>query len=148
MRHITDFAFTADDIFKHFDTRKVNIHKEVFAKKYGVNSRRMFCSTVFVYCMHLIMLDIIENNATFVLPLFNGKEASIFIRPIVGEEFKLARQKGAHKDVDIIASNFTGYWPVYQWKNNTTYRYTKSIYMNRKYTDLLMSYVNKGRQYY
>ena len=50
--------------------------------------------------------DIIKNKVIFSLP--STKESYIEMNKVSGDEFKLARQKGAFKDVDLIQSRFTG----------------------------------------
>ncbi len=113
MHYKTGYCFNAYDLFETFNKRELKIKREVVQGKYGVNKRQVLCASVLVYCFYLILLDIIENNITFVLPLKNNREASIYARPIVGEDFKLARQRGAFAGIDILASNFIGYQITY-----------------------------------
>ena len=107
----------------------------------------MFCASVLVYCFYLILLDIIENNVTFVLPLLNNRDATIYARPIVGDEFKIARKRGAFTDIDILGSNFTGYQLTYSWLTNSGRRY-KPIYINKRFKDVFIQHINEGKQYY
>ena len=113
MRYNTSYAFNASDLFETFDKKQLKIKRTVVQDKYGVNRKQYLCASVLVYCFYLILLDIIENNITFVLPLFNGREATIYVRPLVGEEFKQARQRGAFSEIDVLATNFTGYGLTY-----------------------------------
>ena len=73
----------------------------------------MFCASVFTYCCYLILCDILHYNATFVLPLFNRKQATIYVKPYTGEKLKQLCQKGAFQDMDILLTNFTGYQLVF-----------------------------------
>ena len=144
----SDFCFTAKDLYSTFNLKQLKIKRTVVQDIYGVNRKQHFCAKVFVYCCYLIVLDIIKNNVTFVLPLFNSKYASIYIKPIQGDEFKIARQRGAFKDVDFLMSNFTAYQFTFSWKTKYNgYRY-KPIYISHKYKELLLEQVNKGRRYY
>ena len=148
MRYNTYYSFSAYDLFETFNKKQLKIKLDVIQKNYGVNKRQWLCASVLVYCFYLILLDIIENNVTFVLPLFNGRQASIYARAISGEEFKIARQKGAFADIDIINSNFTGYQLTYCWKpKGGHYRY-KPIYINKKFKDVFYEKINSGKQYY
>lgn len=147
MYYNTGYCFSAYDLFETFNKKQLKIKREVVQKKYGVNKKQMLCASVLVYCFYLILLDIIENNATFVLPLFNNKQASIYARPIVGDEFKRARQKGAFADIDILASNFTGYQLTFSWETKAGYRY-KPVYINKRFKDVLYKHINEGKQYY
>lgn len=113
MKYYTEYSFYAGDLFETFNKKQLKIKRDVVQKKYGVNKKQTFCASVLVYCFYLILLDIIENNITFVLPLFGNKYAYIGMKPIVGENFKQARQYGAFEDIDILASDFTGYRIAY-----------------------------------
>ena len=148
MSHIkTDFCFTSYDIFSTFNLKQLKIKRTVVQDKYGCNKKQRFCALVFTYCCYLIVLDIIQNNATFVLPLFNHKYASIFVKPITGETLKFARQHGAFRDLDLLMTNFTGYQMIYSWEAGGRYK-EKPIYINKRFKDVLYKYANEGKQYY
>jgi len=148
MRYNTSYSFSAYDLFETFNKRQLKIRLDIIQKKYGVNKRQWLCASVLVYCFYLILLDIIENNVTFVLPLFNNRNASIYARPISGDEFKLARQRGAFSDIDIISTNFTGYQLTYNWETKRGYYRQKPIYINKKFKDIFYEWINSGKQYY
>ena len=144
----TGYCFTSTDIFSTFDKTKIKIRKQLCEDKYGCNKKQRLCETVFIYCWYLILLDIIENNITFVLPLFNNRTASVYAKPVTGEKFKRARQNGAYADIDILASNFTGYQLTYSWKTTKgTYR-EKPIYITKRFKDIFYKKINEGKQYY
>lgn len=113
MHYNTSFCFNATDLYETFDKTQLKIKRAVVQDKYGVNKKQIFCASVLIYTFYLILLDIIENNITFVLPLFNNKTASIYVRPIVNDELKRARKNGAFADIDLLSSNFTGYQLTY-----------------------------------
>ena len=144
----SNFCFTSYDIFSTFNLKQLKIKRTVVQDKYGCHKKQSFCAAVFTYCCYLILLDIIQNNATFVLPLFNRRFASIHVMPIKGEQLKKARQAGAFQDIDLLLSNFTGYQLTYTWENTTNYRKTKPIYINKRFKDVLIKYINEGKQYY
>lgn len=143
----SSFCFTSYDIFSTFNLKQLKIRRDVVQNKYGCNKKQMFCASVFTYCCYLILFDIIQNNATFVLPLFNAKQASIHVKPIHGEKFKTARQNGAFKDIDLLNTNFTGYQLTFTWKQGEIYK-DKPIFINKQFKDVLYQYVNQGKQYY
>ena len=94
-------------------------------------------------------MDIIQNNATFVLPLFNKKFACIHIVPIREDQLKRARQAGAFQDIDLLMSNFTGYQLTYTWENTKrVLKCSKPIHINKRFKDVLIKYINEGKQYY
>ena len=69
MRYKTGFCFTSRDLFENWDWCKLGIKNEVYYKKYQHKSLDYFLAQIFLYFMFLVLLDIIENNVTFVLPL-------------------------------------------------------------------------------
>ena len=147
MYYNTGYCFSAYDLFETFNKKQLKIKRDTVQKKYGVNKKQMLCASVLVYCFYLILLDIIENNVTFVLPLFNNKQASIYARPVMGDEFKKARRKGAFADIDILTSNFTGYQLTFSWQTKYGYRY-KPVYINKRFKDVFIKHINEGKQYY
>lgn len=147
MKYHTSYCFSAYDLYETFNKKQLKIRRDIVQKKYGVNKKQRLCASVLIYCFYLIILDIIENNITFVLPLFNNRDASIYAKPIVGDAFKSARQRGAFSDIDILASNFTGYQLTYSWSSKTGYRY-KPIYINKRFKDVFYKHINSGKQYY
>lgn len=147
MNYHTGYCFCAYDLYETFNKKQLKIRRDIVQKKYGVNKKQRLCASVLIYCFYLIILDIIENNITFVLPLFNNRDASIYARPIVGDDFKKARQRGAFADIDILASNFTGYQLTYSWSSKNGYRY-KPIYINKRFKDVFYKHINNGKQYY
>ena len=92
-------------------------------------------------------MDIIQNNATFVFPLFNHKSAQMHVMPITGEGLKYARQHGAFQDIDLLCSNFTGYQLTLTWEKRGKYVH-KPIYINKRFKDVFIQYINQGKQYY
>lgn len=147
MNYNTHYCFTAYDLFETFNKKILKIKKDVVQKKYGVNKRQALCASVLIYCFYLILLDIIENNVTFVLPLFGKKEAFIYAKPIVGDDFKKARQHGAFGDIDILSSNFIGYMLTYTWLGGKSMR-SKPIYINKRFKDIFIKHINEGKIYY
>lgn len=147
MHYNTSFCFNATDLYETFDKTQLKIKRAVVQDKYGVNKKQIFCASVLIYTFYLILLDIIENNITFVLPLFNNKTASIYVRPIVNDELKRARKNGAFADIDLLSSNFTGYQLTYSWETKSGYRY-KPIYINKRFKDVFLKHINEGKQYY
>jgi hypothetical protein len=114
MSHIlSDFCFTSYDIFSTFNLKQLKIKRTVVQDVYGCNKKQLFCASVFTYCCYLILFDIIQNNATFVLPLFNHRYADIHVKPVRDERLKMARQAGAFQDLDLLMTNFTGYQVVF-----------------------------------
>lgn len=147
MHYSSNHCFTAYDFFETFDKKQLKIKRVVVQDKYGVNKKQWLCASVLVYCFYLIILDIIENNVTFVLPLFRGKNAMIHVIPVTGNDLKEAVHRGAFSDIDLISTNFTAYKIAYTWNFNGTPK-EKTVYLHRKYKELFIDHINKGKQYY
>lgn len=145
---LSDFCFTSYDIFSTFNLKQLKIKRTVVQDVYGCNKKQMFCASVFTYCCYLILLDIIQNNATFVLPLFNHRYADIHVKPIKDEQLIKARQYGAFEGLDLLMTNFTGYQVVFCWEKNTGTYKDKPIYINKRFKEALYKYANEGKQYY
>lgn len=63
------------------------------------------------------MLDIINNNVTFVLPNTYGNDAEIYIEEFSGDRFKEMYQRGSFSKVDYVKSEFSAYRVMYRWKD-------------------------------
>ena len=113
-RHLVDHSFYARDLFESFDIKgKVHLNQKIVKKKYGVDRLQYLCVSVFIYCFYITLLDIIENNANFTLPLYRGKRAQIYCKEYTGEELQKMASIGKFKDQDLVKQNFVGYGLVY-----------------------------------
>lgn len=111
---VVDHSFYARDLFDSFDIKgKVHLNQKIVKKKYGVDRLQYLCVSVFIYCFYITILDIIENNANFTLPLYRGKRAQIYCKEYVGDDLKQRLSRGQFGDQDILEQNFVGYGLVY-----------------------------------
>lgn len=115
MKHpVVDHSFYARDLFETFDIKgKVHLSQKIVKKKYGVDRLQYLCVSVFIYCFYITLLDIIENNANFTLPLYRGKRAQIYCKEYVGNELMKLRNYGAFENQDMLEQNFVGYGLIY-----------------------------------
>lgn len=146
MYYKTGYCFTAKDLFDNFNAKQITIPTEIFTKKYGCRSKKDLCAKMLTYCFYLIILDIIENNATFVLPTKN-REANIYVKQFSGEVFKNMYRKGKFFGVDFLNSNFKGYQIYFQYSHKKELR-EKPIYINSKLKEMFYENINNGKQYY
>lgn len=102
---------------------------------------------ILLYCWYLILLDIIENNATFVLPT-NSCYAEVRAEPVKGEDFRRAYAAGKFKGIDYFESDFTGYRLAYNFRTRKGSNRRKDIYINQKMKDLFYEKINNGKKYY
>lgn len=136
------FTFTQQDLFRGFNEHiplKFR-HKKMTRKEL---SAKIFADTFFE-----ILLDIIKNNVTFVLPLNYGEYAEICIEPIEGEKFKEMYKKGSFRKVDYVLSQFTANRFKYKYRTKNNGMKEKHIYINKALDELLLKYTNEGKQYY
>lgn len=96
----------------------------------------------------LIVLDIIENNVTFELPLFFNKKGRIKTRVIEGDRFDRLFKYGVFDGLDPMKSQFKMYELVMQieYKNGRTRDIPISL--DKELTSMLIGKVNNGMIYY
>lgn len=137
------FSFSQKDLYKRFPDR---MPKKWDPVKRG-KTRKEICEKIFADVFFEILLDIIENNVTFVLPLRWGEHAEISMDTIEGEEFKKMYKKGSFNDVDFVLSGFTAHRLKYTYKKGKQTRW-KHIYINKALSKLLTKHTNEGKVYY
>lgn len=142
----TDYCFTNIDLFENLKWESLNLPKGLHTKK-RKDTRVEYVTDVFMYCFNLILLDIIENNATFVLPLFGNKEACFHVKKFDGEAFKRMRQSGMFQEIDLLKSNFCGYVINFQYTTSWGLR-EKTLHVSPKLKKIFYDYINNGKQYY
>ena len=147
MNYATNHAFTPKELFDNCNLKELNIPKKIFTDKYKADTLREFCGQVLAYCFYLIILDIIENNITFVLPLVAGRNAYIYAKPFEGELFQKMYQGGCFRGIDFLLSNFTGYQLVMHYKSKNEDR-EKQIYISNNLKDKFYERINNGQKYY
>lgn len=138
------FTFTEKDLFRGYN---VDVICEKVVKRKN-KSRKELCSKIFADTFFEILLDIIKNNTTFVVPLRYGEYAEICIEPIEGDEFKEMYKKGSFKNIDYVASQFTAYMVKYKYRLRDGRMKTKPIYLTKELNELLTKYTNEGKEYY
>ena len=140
-------AFLAEDLYAQVNPAKWNITRD-FAREHGAcRTKAHYCGRVLVYLLYLIVLDIIENNATFEFPLIGNKNAYMHVKCLQDDAFKQAAANGAFTGIDVLASEFKGYRLVFQWYRNGKSR-EKPFYVNGKIKKWFYHKINNGKQYY
>ena len=94
----------------------------------------------------MVLEDIIENNATFILPT-RSKRAELRMKRFERDEFSKARRNGKWAKVDFLASNFCAYQMVFHFQSKGVMR-EKLIYLDPEHRDRVLEYTNQGKQYY
>jgi len=146
--YYTDYCFTSQDIYDTAEKSKLGINMN-HVRAYKQDMIRELCSQIFTYFFYLVVLDIIENNVTFVLPTkkFGGRGANISVKCFEGSDFQKLYQAGAFKGIDFLESNFKGYRLKFQYDCEGGTR-EKDIYINEKVKKIFYDNINKGKVYY
>lgn len=146
MNYAVGHAFNTNDIFYKLDKKKLSsITSKLSQEITGDAHKDTLIGKIFKESIKVVLNDIIENNVTFQLPL--GK-SDIHVLRVDGEDFKKARRKGKWKDVDFLASFFSGYQLVLNMYNKDGgVTRTKLIYVDKELKNKLTQNTNNGKQY-
>lgn len=140
-------AFTLDDVFLNFPYDKMKFNYKQAQKYANHNSKKILVKRIFQENVKMIIEDIIENNATFYLPVTGKVKANMHVKAFKDEEFKKLKKKGKWKGLDYLKSFFTGYQIVLNMRTKG-YDRTKPVYISGYLRDRLIKYANEGKQYY
>lgn len=146
MNYSLGYAFSTADLFMNFPYKRLQLSCEQCKIITGNNHRDLLVKKIFKESLKLILIDIIENNVTFWLPLNGNKKCNIHMKKVSGTAFQNLRRGGKWKEVDIIKSMFSGYSIGFYMLGNRTPR-EKTIYINKELRDKIITYTNQGKQY-
>lgn len=147
MNYKTGYCFTSRDLFEGWDYLSLGIKKKVYYHTYHFQSLDYFIASIFLYYMYLVLLDIIENNTTFVFPLKGNRHAMIHVKVFDGDEFQRLYAGGKFIGIDFLSSLFKGYQLYFRYNYRGGER-EKPIYINNKMKELFYGYINNGKEYY
>lgn len=147
MNYKTGYCFTSRDLFDGWNCKNLGIKYSVYYDKYNFKSLDYFLGAIFLYYMYHVLLDIIENNVTFVLPLRGNRHAMIHVKVFDGDEFQRMYAGGKFMGIDFLSSLFKGYqlFFVYNYRGGER---EKPIYINNKMKEIFYGYINEGKEYY
>lgn len=146
MNYALGCAFSTKDLFMNFPYKKLKITCKECESIIGDNHKQILVSKVFRYSVKLILYDIVNRNVTFWLPLTGAKKCNIHMKRVQGRDFQNLRKAGKWKDVDIVASNFSGYeLGLYMFGNRTPR--IKTVYVDKYLRKIITENTNKGKQY-
>ena len=147
MRYYTGFCFTSRDLFENWNYKQLGIGPKIYRDKYHCECPIEFLAKIFLYYMFFVLLDIIENNVTFVLPLKGNRHAMIHVKVFDGDLFQKLYSRGKFMGIDFLSSLFKGYQLFFSYNYRGGER-EKPIYINNKMKQLFYSYINNGKVYY
>ena len=120
------YAFNANDIYENFNIKKISTSSNILKKHYKTREKKEMAVKVFLYAIQRIILDIIKNNITFVLP--TSRRAQIQMGSIGGENFKKARMNGKFKNIDFLETNFIGYQLEFSYDKGKGRRKRRTVF--------------------
>lgn len=147
MYYKTGYCFTPKDLFETMNLRVLGIKRDYYRGEGKSEGLTYFVCKVFLYYMYLVLMDIIENNVTFCLPLKGNRSASIYVKVFDGDDFQKLYSAGKFTGIDFLNSMFKGYQIFYRYNCKSGDK-EKPIYINNKLKDKFYSYINEGKIYY
>lgn len=106
------------------------------------------CAEIFNIVLSDIVLDIVQNNVTFVLPLDYGKYGELCVEEIDQEKFIEKYKEGFYQKVDFVKSNFTGHCLTYRFKNRLGQLKTSWIRTTGYLFNEMLDRTHAGKHYY
>lgn len=146
MNYALGCAFSQSELFENFPYQKLKISCKECENLTGDPHRDKLVKQIFRESVKLALNDVIDNNATFELPLSGNKKCNIHMQRIKGEQFKRLRKAGKWKDIDYLKSMFTGYQLGFFMYGKRTPR-VKNIYVKKELRDKITNNTNNGMQY-
>lgn len=146
MNYATGYALNIDDLFKSFPTKDLKLSAKTCQELIGNRHKETIAKSIFKSAISLVLDDIIENNATFILPT-RSKKAELRMKRFNREEFSKARRNGKWKDIDFLASNFSAYQIIFNFQSQGVMR-EKLIYLDPQHRDKISEHTNNGKQYF
>lgn len=142
-----EYAFSAEDLYIDLDDKFLKGERAQFRTERRYGTRRRHAAAIFEQCFYEILLDIIENNVTFVFPLLHGNYAEIHITTIEDEKFKELYKQGRFQNIDFVASEFSTSRLefLYRFRGKTV---KIPITLRKELGKLLVQRVNEGKKYY
>ena len=143
---------TGRQLFKDFDPKKLHLKwKELLALTNDDHNAR-YAAKVFASCVELVVNDIIENSVEFQLPGTSIKQGQrqttyLHMNRTTGLNFKKAYQHNKWNDVDIFASNMTGYQLSLHQSRYSYAPYEIPVYVGHDMKDRITELTNKGKQW-
>lgn len=146
MNYATGYAMNIDELFLSFPTSKMILTVKACEELIGNRHKESIAKKIFKSSINLVLEDIIENNATFILPT-KSRKAELYMKRFNREEFSKARRNGKWSKVDFLTSNFCAYQIVFHFQSQGVMR-EKLIYLDPEHRDKITNYTNQGKQYY
>lgn len=131
------YSFENKDIFLGLD--KNTTKRRFLPERFKQEETRNIASEIFTYCLYMILLDVINNNSIFVLPLYWGRYAELHLKEISEERFKELYNRGCFNEIDYVLSNFTAKVPVLTYKKRNGFYKDMPIHLYGRFKQDLIN---------
>lgn len=139
-----DYAFTAEDLFIDLNDKYLTQERLKTQMKLQKLNRREFAAKLFKECLYYVLLDIIENNSIFVLPLYSGNYAEIYLECIDGDLFKKMYNNGSFNQIDFVKTQFKAFRLMFLYKMSKGIQ-KKPIHLTGNLNKLLIDNMNNDK---
>lgn len=146
MKYATGYCMNAVDVMKGFPAKKTVITAKECEKIMKNRHKEKLAERIWKANIAMVLDDVIDNSDTFVLPTAS-KKAEIYIKSYPREEFVQGRKNGKWKDIDYLASNFTGAQMMFKYQNGGVFK-EKPIYVDAGRKQRIADRLNSGKAYY
>lgn len=147
MNYAMGHAFNGTDLFMNFPVNKLKLSKQKCIDIYSDGNKRDLAESIFAKSLEIVIDDIIDNNVHFKFPGIGRTQAYMYMKRTEGEKFKRAFKRGKWRDVDFIASNFSGYQLMLEMQSKKRISRQKLIYLGKKDNQKITENTNNGKQY-
>lgn len=123
-----------------YSTLKTDLLNYPLKKRY--KKRHAVAGCIFAACLYEILLDIINNNVTFVLP--GHQHTELYIEAIEGEKFKEMYREGWFGNLDYVLSEMKGHCIKFRYNIGKKGK-SRIVKLDEKLTDLIARNSEKGK---
>jgi hypothetical protein len=146
MQFATGYTINGSDIMKEFPIKKLKTTTSQCEEVVHNRHKEKLAEEIWKANVAMVLDDVIENSDTFVLPT-RSRSSEIYMKEVKDENFKKARRKRKWKDVDFLASNFTGAQMMFRYQNAGVFK-EKPIYVDTPRRKKIAARLNAGKSYY
>jgi len=145
MKLLLNHGLTAGELYTNVP-RKVCVHDHMWYI-HNVSWENKFndvIGSIFSYCLYIVMKTMIEENKRFYLP--TNRSAFFDFSEVKPDDFEIAVNRGAYKDIDFIQSQFRSFRMYYNYGSVLCPR-KLPVYFSGEFKQLLTDNINRGRVY-
>lgn len=140
-------AINGKQLFLPFDNKRIKTARKHVKELVKSEHKEYLANMIFADALQMIVDDMIDNSITFDFKLAKGKVAELYIKEFSDEEFLKRRKRGLWKEIDYLATNFSGYQPMFKYQK-AGYTVEKPIHLDTKRKLKIAENANNGKSYY